>query len=165
MDSKIDRKIDGKMVKRPYQCNSCNDSFMSHRGLMSHKSIEHSNIKRKLQFEFNTHSKKKLIYDGDGDGDGSIKKIGCKVFTPVIVSGIMIPTLPKFFRPIQNDSESDLELSEIELKLVLEIQKLKQYKKKLHSEIDEYKHILKYNHCNEHNLHLLADVICNMGRL
>ena len=155
----MDAKIDAKIERRPYQCNSCNDSFMNQRGLMSHKSIEHSNIKRKLQFEFNTHTKKKLIYDDDC----SIKKIGYKVFTPTIVSGIMIPTLPKFFRPIQNDSES--ELSEVELKLVLEIQKLKQYKKKLHSEIDEYKHILKYNHCNEYNLHLLADVICNMGRL
>ena len=151
--------MDAKIERRPYQCNSCNDSFMNQRGLMSHKSIEHSNIKRKLQFEFNTHTKKKLIYDDED----SIKKIDCKVFTPAIVSGIMIPTLPKFFRPIQNDSES--ELSEVELKLALEIQKLKQYKKKLHSEIDEYKHILKYNHCNEYNLHLLADVICNMGRL
>jgi len=100
-------------MERPYKCNLCKDAFVNERGLICHKTIDHS----RKNYEFESNNKRKLSSNTDQIVISKKEKIDKTLFTPKIVSGILLPTLPKFFRPIPCFEDNNLlilaELSEL----------------------------------------------------
>ena len=83
-------------MERPHKCNLCKDAFVNERGLICHKIIDHT----RRNYKFESNNKRKLSSYTDQFVLSKKEKIDKTLFTPKIVSGILLPTLPKSFRPI-----------------------------------------------------------------
>ena len=115
-------------LKEIYQCNLCGNVFSKRCEFLTHKqqhnkhnSVKISKIKRKNK-----------IYDKMN------KKMNNYIFTERVVFGIIIPTLPKGFKALLSDDETD-------------------------TESDNESNTESYNSYEyEYNLRLLSDVISNL---